>query len=159
VSKKQYKLADEKGLHLLVHSNGSKYWRFRYRFLNKEKLLALGVYPEISLKEARAKRDIARKQLSNGIDPSAQKKKEKLSQETAAENCFEKVAHDWLEIKKQAIQKDTVARIQRRLEIDIFPHLGHRPISDIKPLEMLAALKKSEERGVIETRVIKYRWF
>jgi ribosomal protein L7/L12 len=94
---KQYKLADEKGMFLLVKPKGQKYWRLKYRFAGKEKLLAIGVYPEISLKEARTLRDRAREQLRKGIDPNEAKKAEKASKNEAAANSFETVAQEWFE--------------------------------------------------------------
>jgi hypothetical protein len=91
---KQYKLSDEKGMRLLVHPNGSRYWQLKYRFGGKEKLLSLGVYPEVSLKEARDKRDAARKQLQEGLDPSHEKKLSKLTKTLNAENSFENIARE-----------------------------------------------------------------
>ena len=92
---KQYKLADSRGMFMLVMPNGAKYWRLKYRISGKEKILALGVYPEVPLKEARDKRDSARKQISNGLDPSKAKKEEKLQIQVKSENSFEAIAREW----------------------------------------------------------------
>lgn len=93
-TEKQYKLTDANGMHLLVHTNGSKYWRLQYRFGGKQKMLALGVYPEVSLADARARRDEARKQLANGVDPSENKKAVQMEQEQEA-ITFEVAAREW----------------------------------------------------------------
>lgn len=100
---KTFKVSDEKGLYLEVNPNGSKYWRLKYRFAGKEKKLALGVYPEISLKEAREKRDNARKQIQEGVDPSQEKKLAKLTRLINADNSFENVASEWHKNKKTDI--------------------------------------------------------
>ena len=98
---KTFKVSDEKGLYLEVNPSGAKYWRLKYRFAGKEKKLALGVYPEISLKEAREKRDDARKQIQEGVDPSQEKKLAKLTRLINADNSFENVAREWHD-KQQA---------------------------------------------------------
>jgi integrase len=147
---KAYKIKDEKGMFLLVHPNGSKYFRLKYYFAKKEKLLALGVYPETSLKQAREKRDIARKQIADGIDPSEHRKATKAARVQDVENSFEIVAREWGS-KKVKNWDDKSNRNKRMLEKNIFPWLGHRPITDILPIEVLTCLRRIEERGAIET--------
>lgn len=148
---KPYKLADEKGMYLYVVPKGFKYWRLKYRFAGKEKSLALGVYPEISLKEARAKRDEARKLISNGIDPSEHKQATKAARQDAAANSFEVIALEWFARKLADKSKDHRARTLRALEKDLFPFIGKRPIEAITPPELLKALRRIEDRGAIET--------
>ena len=141
---KPYKLADEKGMYLYVVPKGFKYWRLKYRFAGKEKSLALGVYPEISLKEARAKRDEARKLISNGIDPSEHKQATKAARQDAAANSFEVIALEWFARKLADKSKDHRARTLRALEKDLFPFIGKRPIEAITPPELLKALRRIE---------------
>jgi integrase len=147
---KAYKIKDEKGMFLLVHTNGSKYFRLKYYFAKKEKLLALGVYPETSLKQAREKRDIARKQIADGIDPSEHRKATKAARVQDVENSFEVIAREWGS-KQVKNWDDQSNRNKRMLEKNIFPWLGHRPITDILPIEVLTCLRRIEERGAIET--------
>jgi integrase len=147
---KAYKIPDEKGMFLLVHTNGSKYFRLKYYFAKKEKLLALGVYPETSLKQAREKRDIARKQIADGIDPSEHRKATKAARVQDVENSFEIVAREWGS-KQVKNWDDKSNRNKRMLEKNIFPWLGHRPITDILPIDVLTCLRRIEERGAIET--------
>lgn len=149
---KAYKLADEKGLFLLVHTNGSKYWRFKYRFDGKEKLLALGVYPDVSLKDARDKRDSARKQLAvDKIDPGHHRKAHKTARAASAANSFEVVAREWFAKYSPNWVKSHSDKILRRLERDIFPWIGNRAISEISAPELLTTLRRIESRGAIET--------
>ena len=147
---KSYKIADEKSLYLEIMPSGSKYWRFKFKYAGKENRLAFGVYPEVSLKEAREKRDIARKQLENGINPSEAKKKAKLQQFIDADNQFEKIARDWHQKQQDNWTTRHFNYVLRRLEADIFPFLGKRPINEIEPPELLAVLKKIENRGAID---------
>jgi len=147
---KPYKLADEKGMFLLINPNGSKYFRLKYRFAGKEKVLALGVYPDTSLKESRAKRDTAKKQIADGIDPCENKKAVKQSKVESAANSFEVIAREWGQ-KKVNAWEDKNNRSKRMLERNIFPWLGNKPISDILPKDILACLRRVEDRGTIET--------
>ena len=150
-AERQYKLGDEKGLFLLIHPNGSKYWRLKYRFLGAEKVLALGVYPEVSLKLARDRRDEARAHLADGRDPGAVKQAEKARAYALAADSFEVVARDWIErhlSTKAASHRDKVVR---RLERDVFPYLGRRPIAEITAPDILAVLRRIDARGVLET--------
>ncbi len=147
---KANKLPLEKGLHILINPNGSKYFRFKYRFDGKEKTLACGVYPETTLKQAREKRDIARKQLADGIDPSENKKAAKESRAASVANNFEIVAREW-GAKKVNDWDDKNNRSKRMLERNVFPWLGSKPIADILPKDILTCLRRVEDRGTIET--------
>lgn len=147
---KPTKLADNKGLFLLINPNGSRYWRFKYRIDGKEKLLSLGVYPETSLSEARLKCDAARKQLADGVDPSQERKNNKLTAATPYENSFEAIARDWHAKNKGKWSIDHAQRILRRLEADIFPEIGAHPISGLKTRDLLTPLRKVEERGALD---------
>ncbi len=148
---KPYKVADGKGLFLLVHPNGSKYWRLKFRFAGKEKLLSLGIYPTVSLAEARNRRDHARKLLSNGVDPGVAKQVSKRSVKMAAENSFEATAREWYAKRAAKWVPTHAAKILRRLERDVFPWLGSRPIANITAPELLAVLRRIEGRGKIES--------
>jgi hypothetical protein len=121
---KPYKLADEKGMFLLVNPNGSKYFRLKYRISGKEKLLALGAYPETSLKQARDKRDEARSQLADGIDPNENRKAIKLDKADSAANSFEVLAREWFERNMSDKSASHQKRILSGLERDIFPYIG-----------------------------------
>jgi integrase len=147
---KAYKLPDEKGMYLLVNPNGSKYFRLKYRFGGKEKVLALGVYPDTSLKQAREKRDEARKQLADGIDPSENRKAVKSSKAESAANSFEIIAREW-GARKVDTWADKNNRSKRMLERNIFPWLGSKPLTDILPKDILECLRRVEDRGTIET--------
>ncbi|MBS0236207.1 MAG: tyrosine-type recombinase/integrase [Proteobacteria bacterium] len=147
---KQYRLVDGDGLHLLVMPNGSKYWQLRYRFAGKEKLLALGVYPTISLAEARERRMAARKQLANDIDPGQAKKESKRQVFLQTQNSFELVAREWHEGRTLGWTPHHAKDVIRRLEMDIFPPLGNRPINEITAPELLEAIRLIEKRGAID---------
>jgi integrase len=147
---KPYKLPDEKGMYIYIHTNGSKYFRLDYRFDGKRKTLALGVYPETTLKEAREKREIARKQIADGIDPIQNKKAIKESRVASATNSFEIIAREWGG-KKVNDWDDKNNRSKRMLERNVFPWLGNKPITDILPKDILACLRRVEDRGTIET--------
>jgi len=148
---KDYKISDEKGLYLLVKKNGSKYWRFKYRFAGKEKLLALGVYPEITLKKARNDRDETRILLKNVIDPSDKRRAEKIAGVEQSENSFKAVALEWLAKQKLRWSESHFTRNKRILENELFPLLGSRSIVSITSKDILIALRKVENRGAIDT--------
>lgn len=148
---KAYKLADGKGLYLLITPEGRKYWRLKYRHAGKEKLLALGVFPDVSIAKARADRDEAREIIKTGRDPIATKKQERLAAQVATANTFEAVALEWIEQQSHRWVPSHVERVRDSLKADIFPDLGDRPISDIAAPELLAVLRKVEKRGVLET--------
>lgn len=142
-----YKLSDGGGLYLLVNPAGSRYWRYKYRFAGKEKTLALGVYPEVSLKEAREGHEAARKLLRNDVDPGEKRKIEKLTRHLSAAESFEAVGREWFNRimpDKSESYRDRTGRI---LEKDLYPFLGNRPIKDISAPELLATLRRIEGRG------------
>jgi integrase len=141
------KFADERGMYIELHPNGSMYWRLKYRFLGKEKRLALGVYPEVSLAEARDKRDAARKQLAEGVDPSAARRAGKAALSLSAENSFELVCREWLENRKSTVEPAQHLKTLARMENDVFPWLGRRPIADITAMEILSVLRRIDARG------------
>ena len=147
---KPYKLADGEGMFALIHPNGSKYWRLKYRVAGKEKLLALGSFPDVSIDEARDKRREARKLLADGVDPSQHKQERRRVEKLNASNSFEAIAREWHETNKAKWTEQHGARILRRLEANIFPALGKRPIAEIKPAEILEAIRKVEARGATE---------
>lgn len=147
---KQYKLTDEKGMYLLVN-NAGKYFRLDYRYAGKRKTLALGVYPDVKLVEAREKRDAAKKMIANGIDPAQTRKVQKSIQIEQAENSFEAVAREWHGKFSSNWAASHATKILRRFELYIFPWLGSRPIAEITPPELLAVLRKVEGKGILET--------
>lgn len=143
---KYHKRFDGGGLYIHIKPKG-KYWRFKYRFNNKDVILGFGVYPEVSLKEARNHRDDARKLLSNGQDPRAIKQEAKKAVVAKTENTFEAVAKEWHEHNINRWTPENGQRIWRRLEANIFPALGKKPINEIMPSEIVTAIKAMEERG------------
>ncbi len=148
---KQQKLFDGGGLFLLVTTTGSKYWRLKYRFGGKEKQLALGIYPEVSLSKARKKRLIAREQLADGIDPGEVLKAKKAATTGHIQNSFEVVAREWHNKFTPTWSSSHAHTIIRRLERDVFPWLGSHDIADIRAPELLAVLRRVESRGAQET--------
>ncbi|HDS6850650.1 TPA: integrase arm-type DNA-binding domain-containing protein [Enterobacter cancerogenus] len=144
---KQYKLTDGNGMHLLVHPNGSRYWRLQYRYGGKQKMLALGVYPDVSLADARARRDEARKLLANGIDPGDKKKNDKVEQEEA--RTFEQLAIEWHATNKKWSEEHS-RRVLKSLEDNLFPAIGKRNIADLKTRDLLAPIKAVELSGRLE---------
>ncbi len=147
---KPYKLSDGGGMYLEVMPNGSKYWRLKYRWIGKEKRLALGVFPTVSLAEAREKREEARKLLTKGVDPSAAKRQEKRQSIIEESNTFQSVALEWMDIQKDRWTAGYYQKTLRRMEMHIFPHIGNRPISQITPPELLECFRKIEKRGKLE---------
>ncbi len=148
---KPYKLADGRGMFLLVNPNGAKWWRLKYRIDGREKLLSLGVYPEVGLKDARQKRDAARKLIEGGVDPSLNRQIQKAARIERAENSFETVAREWFAKKSPKWAQSHSGKVLTRLEKDIFPWIGGRPIADVTAPELLASLRRIETRGAIET--------
>jgi integrase len=144
---KAYKLTDGDGLTLIVNPNGAKWWRFRYRFAGREKMLSLGTYPEVSVKMARERRDSARKLVAEGIDPSAKRRAEKVAQS----DSFEAVAREWFAKFSTAWATNHSSKVIRRLELDLFPWLGSRPIASITAPELLTCLRRIEARGALDT--------
>ena len=143
---KPFKMPDEKGMYLLVHPNGSKYFRLDYRFEGKRKTLALGVYPDTTLKQSRERLYTAKQQIADGIDPSENKKAIKASKAELAANSFEVIALEWMAKKTQ----DKSPRPKRLLNY-VMPWIGRKPITDILPRDILACLRRVEDRGTIET--------
>ena len=164
-TEKAAKLADGSGMYLLVQPDsvkisekkkmvivpGAKYWRFDYRFAGKRKTLALGVYPDVSLLEARGRREAARKLLANGVDPSDIKKARKTASVALTENSFEIVAREWFSKHEPTWKENHSSKIIRRLEMDIFPWIGVRPTGEILAPELLATIRRIESRGALET--------
>jgi integrase len=146
---KAFKLFDSGGLYLEINPAGGKWWRWKYRFGGKEKRISFGVYPDVSLKLARERRDTSRKQLAAGIDPAEARKAERLAQ--AGAESFEAIAREWHTKFSPGWVASHGDRILRRLERDIFPWIGKRPIADIKAPDLLAVLRRIESRGALET--------
>lgn len=162
---KPYKLGDSGGLYLEVSPAGGKLWRLKYRFEGKENRLALGAYPEITLAKAREKRDAARKQLADGIDPSGAKRAAKAARAERAANSFEVIAREWHDRQKQNWSASNSKKVLAMLENDAFPWFGSRPIADLRAPDILKAIGKVEARGALESahtvlqtcgRVIRY---
>lgn len=161
------KLFDERGLFLIVTPSGGKWWRFRYKFDGKEKLLSLGVYPDVPLasrvikdeetgttrkiKGARELRDEARELLAQGIDPGENRKAQKATKQNRAANSFEVVAREWYSKYRPSWSEAHGERIIRRLERDVFPWIGGRPIADVTAPELLVVIRRIESRGALET--------
>lgn len=145
---KQYKLTDGGGMYLLVTKTG-KYWRYDYRYLKKRKTLAIGVYPDVSLKKAREKHQDARKLLADGIDPGHLKKVTKAEKYLAAENSFGKLAWEWF--AKQKWTEGHARTVRGRLDNDVIPWIGDRPVNEITAQEVLVVCRRVESRGAIES--------
>ena len=148
---KPYKLYDADGLFLIITPSGGKWWRFKFRFGGKEKLLSLGIYPEVTLKEARVRRDLERKNIAFDIDPAVNRKIVKLTKAESNHNTFEVVAREWFERRSTIWAETHSSKIIRRLELDIFPWLGSRAIAEIKAPELLGVIRRIESRGAVDT--------
>ena len=156
---KPYKMADGGGLYLLVNPNGARYWRLKYRVDGKEKLLALGVYPTVTLADARSKRDEAKRGIAGGIDPGVSKREEKITRALAVKNTFREIALEWHESRLKKWSAGYASDILEAFNKDIFPFIGDRAISEIKPLELLQVLRKMEARGATEkAKKVRQRW-
>ncbi|HFT7979767.1 TPA: tyrosine-type recombinase/integrase [Klebsiella pneumoniae] len=147
---KAYQLADGAGLYPEVVPSGSRYWRMKYRFNGKEKRMAFGVYPAVSLAQARALRDEAKKKLAEGIDPSFAKKEEKLVRDVRLHNTFQAVALEWHGTKVSRWSEGYASDIIEAFNKDIFPYIGQQPVNEIKPLVLLNVLLRMESRGATE---------
>ena len=145
---KIYKVFDGGGLHIKVKPCGAKYWHYDYRFAGNRRTLALGVYPQVSLKKARKLHLDARNLLDKGIDPSRQKQATKQILNQASANSFEAIANEWFETKMQNKSEGHRKRTIGALKKDLFPGVGKRPVSDITAPELLLVLRKIEARGV-----------
>jgi len=143
---KPVKLADGGGLYLLVNQTG-KYWRWDYRHAGKRKTLALGVYPEVGLARARERHQGARKLLDAGVDPSQARKDDKRAAKLAAANSLEAVARAWLTERQPSVSVSTHTHTLGRMQNDVFPWLGKRPITEIDAPEILDVLKRIDARG------------
>ncbi|WP_199544755.1 tyrosine-type recombinase/integrase [Paraburkholderia kururiensis] len=148
---KPVKLSDGGGLYLLLTPTGSRLWRMKYRFAGKEKLLALGTYPAVTLKDARDRREEARKKLAAGYDPGEARKAQKKAEKDKATNSFEVVAREWFQLTKGKWEAEYAKLIMHRLERDMFPFLAKRPINEITAVELLAVLRRIEKRGAVDT--------
>jgi len=153
--KKTFKLYDERGLYLIVNTNGSRWWRFKYRFGGNDKTISMGVYPDVGLAAARKKRDKARKLLAeDGIDPSAQRKAEKVAQIVASAGTFKAVAEEWLDAgcpgsgrTKGRPSSDTIRQLRGRLTKHVYPWIGSKPMSDITLADLRGVLTRIGRRG------------
>lgn len=150
-SDKIQRLYDEKGLYLEVTPKGKTWWRFKYRFNDKEKRISLGVYPDVGLGLARERRDDARKLIANDVDPSEHRKVMKKVEIERTSNSFEVVAREWFVKHSQNWVKNHANRIIQRLERDIFPWIGNLPVTDVTPPVLLSVIRRIEERGALET--------
>ena len=144
---KPYRLSDANSLFLWITPTGGKLWRWAYEFEGREKLMSLGKYPIITLADARVRRDQARKLLANGVDPMAKRKDEKTSERAQTENSFQTIASHWLEHWQEGKSPRHVEYTRRRMEMDILPVLGARPIAEIEAPELVAMTKAIEQRG------------
>lgn len=150
-TEKPYKMADSGGLFLLVHPNGGKYWRLAYRFAGKQKTLSVGVYPDVTLAEARERREQARKLLANDVDPSEVKRIEKQQREIISSNSFEAVARDWFDRHLSKKAETTKAKVISRMERFVLPYIGKRPISEITAPDILIVVRRVESLGSLDT--------
>lgn len=147
---KPYTKNDGNGLSLLVEPNGSKGWRYRYRFDGKAKMLSLGTYPTVSLTEARQKRDDAKKLVAADINPSEVRREAKLAKQGRLGNTFEVIAREWYQKRVDRWSESYGEEMMKTFESDVFPYIGHRPILDIKAMELMSVLEKLSERGATE---------
>ena len=146
-----YKLSDSGGLYVEITPAGGKRWRWKYRIEGREKLLSMGVYPDVPLVAARGRRDDARKLLASGVDPSVHRQAAKAAQAESAANSFEVIAREWFVKHQSGWAESHSSKLLTRLEKDVFPYIGSRPISEITAPELLKALRRIEERGALET--------
>lgn len=147
---KSYTLNDGNGLSLLIEPNGSRGWRFRYRFDGKPKMISLGTYPDVTLNDARRKRDDARRLVAGGINPSDVRKEDKLAKLSRNQNTFEAIAREWYAKRIDRWSESYGEEMMKTFEADVFPFIGQRPIADIKPMELMSVLSKLDERGATE---------
>jgi hypothetical protein len=148
---KTTKLSGERGLYLELSPAGGKRWRLKYRIEGKEKLLSLGVYPDVGLKEAREHRDAARKVLADGVDPSEHRKAQKAAKADRAGNSFEVITREWFTKYSSTWVGYHGDRILKRFERNIFPWIGERPIAEVTAQNLLAVIRRIESRGAIGT--------
>lgn len=155
---KMYRLAAGKGLYLQVMPTGARYWRLKYRWAGKARMVGLGVYPEVSLAEAREARDAARKLLASGVDPSTKRRVDKLAVASSAANSFEAVATAWYDERKPTWAPSYARGIRQRLELNIYPWVGMLPIEQVTSGMLMACLQRCVDRGAVETahRLLNY---
>ena len=150
-SEKPIKLSDGGGLYIEIAPSGGKWWRLKYRFAGKEKRLSLGVYPDVGLKEARDRRDAAKRLLADGTDPSVERRVRKAATVERAGNSFEAVAREWHTKFSPDWSESNAKKVLARLENDVFPWLGGRPIAEIKAPDLLGVARRVESRGALDT--------
>ncbi len=148
---KQRKMYDEKGLYLIVHPNGGKWWRFRYKLDGKEKTISIGVYPDVTLSKARKRRDEYRVVLADGGDPSFHKKTKKQTEKESRENSFEAITREWLDRSSVKWVESYTVKLTSRFERYIFPRVGNKPITEVTAPELLQALRHIESTGAHES--------
>ncbi len=149
-AERDYKIVDDRGLQLLVRVSGSKLWQVRYRFEGKEKVASLGAYPDVGLSQARGARDLLRKLLASGQNPTEVKRNQKLARLVIADQTFEKIALRWFEWWSPGKNQRYAEYVKSRLTSDVFPQIGKRPIVDIQPIELVALAKRIEKRGALD---------
>ena len=137
------RLFDGRGLYIEFSPSGGRWWRFKYRFAGKERRISLGIYPDVGIKEARAKREAARQQIAAGIDPGQQRKAECQTLIEQTQNTFEAIAREWFVMVSPTWVKSHSSKIIRRLEREVFPWIGSKPIKEVKALELLSVLRRS----------------
>ncbi|WP_436882923.1 tyrosine-type recombinase/integrase [Enterobacter asburiae] len=148
---KDYKLTDAQGLYLLVKKSGAKYWNLKYRFVGKEKKLSIGVYPTVTLAEARSRREDARRLLREGKDPSYEKQASKQAHRVNVGNTFKAIATEWFAHKARQWTERYLNDQIARMENKVYPFIGQRPITEIQPMEILNCLREVEKDGKLET--------
>lgn len=150
-SEKVYRLYDQRGLYLEVNPAGGKYWRLKYRFAGKEKRLALGVFPTVTLADARSATEHAKSLLRQGIDPGEKRKAEKRTKRALDADTFQVIADEWIRLQNASWSSNTSQNTESRLKRYVYPYIGSRPISEILPTEVLSLLRRIEDRGHIDT--------
>jgi Arm DNA-binding domain len=145
-----YKLTDGHGLYLLVTPMGGKYWRLKYRAAGKQKALALGVYPQVTLAEAREKQATARKQISQGIDPAELKREHKRLRQARSQDSFEAIAREWYDQQKGRWTPHHAVVVLKSLQREVFPHIGMRPIHEVTAPMILDVLRRIEQRDALD---------
>ena len=149
-TEKAFRVADSGGLYLEVSPSGGKLWRFKYRFDRKQKLMALGAYPDVSLPKARDRRDQARRLLADGMDPGEQRKAAKQTRAGLAANTFEVIGREWYAKAMEGKAETTKEKLMRRLEVDVFPWIGARPVTEITPGDLVRIVERMESRGAVD---------
>ncbi len=146
-TEKNIRLSDEGGLYLLINTSGSKWWRYDYRYNGTRKTISMGVYPDVGLKDAREKRDASRKMLAAGIDPGENRKAQKATQHELAANSFEVICREWLGKRRDSVAPAQHVKTLARMQNDVFPWIGGKPITEIKAIDILSVLRRLDDRG------------